>query len=63
MLTSHQNVILLVAYHNTVNIITCHISPSEQIIAYLIMPYHLEIVLIFGYLEFSEKKQQQSNKF
>ena len=33
ILISHQQVLLLELYHNTMNIITCHIFTSQQIIA------------------------------
>ena len=34
MLISHQDVLLLVSFYNTVNIIKCHIPPSKQTIAH-----------------------------
>ena len=44
----HQEVLLLVSYHNIVNIIRRHISPSKQITAHVIMPYQQETGLMFG---------------
>ena len=40
ILISRQYVLLLVLLHNTVNIRTCHIYPSQQTISHGIMPYY-----------------------
>ena len=63
MLISHQDVLLLVSLHNTVNIITYHISTSQQTIAHGIMPYQKLTGLVFGSSLLSEKNQQQTNNF
>ena len=63
ILISHQGVLILVSLHNTVNIITYHISTSQQTIAHGMMPYQKLTGLVFGSSLLSEKNQQQTNSF
>ena len=46
----------MVLYHNNVNIITCHISPSQQQIVHEVMLSQIAIGLMFGSSALAENK-------
>ena len=63
MSITYQEVLLLALQKNTVNITSCHISPSQQIMSHGIMHHQIEKGLMFGSSKLAKNNQQQSNKF